>query len=109
MFPGFPPPDHAIRDLLTQNDGETVYFRMLHFFSVLFEKTTSLITNELKAKNRSQRITKFMEFMSEGQTGTSVGVKRQNFYENIAAVVESVSRIYVLNFIFLHLTEGENG
>lgn len=92
MFPGFPPPDHVIRDLLCQGDDETVYSRMLHFLSVLFEKTMSLIINELKgANNRSERITKFKEFMTDGQTFTRVGEMRKKFYEDIAAVVETVS------------------
>ncbi|KAH8992520.1 hypothetical protein EDB92DRAFT_1858291 [Lactarius akahatsu] len=82
---GFPPPDDAIRDLLTQVDENG----MLHFLIVLFEKTTRVITNELKgATTRSTRITKFREFMTEGQTMAGVGEKRQTFYNEIAAEVK---------------------
>ncbi|KAH8990142.1 hypothetical protein EDB86DRAFT_3104146 [Lactarius hatsudake] len=82
---GFPPPDDAIRDLLTQIDENG----MLHFLIVLFEKTTRVITDELKgASSRSERITKFREFMAQGQTMTGVGEKRRTFYDEIAAEVK---------------------
>ena len=79
-----------------------VYVRMLVFLSVLFEKTEKLITNELKeAENRSERITKFREFMSNGQTRASAGEQRKKFYRDVADSVEDVSRIYRLSFNFL--------
>ncbi|KAH9175259.1 hypothetical protein EDB89DRAFT_2092796 [Lactarius sanguifluus] len=82
---GFPPPDDAIRDLLTQIDENG----MLRFLTVLFEKTTGVITDELKgATSRSERITKFREFMTDGQTMASVGEKRRTFYKEIAAEVK---------------------
>ncbi|KAH9082179.1 hypothetical protein EDB83DRAFT_620620 [Lactarius deliciosus] len=82
---GFPPPDDAIRDLLTQIDENG----MFHFLTVLFEKTTRVITDELKgATSRSERITKFREFMTDGQTMASVGEKRRTFYNEIAAEVK---------------------
>ncbi|KAH9178638.1 hypothetical protein EDB89DRAFT_1927631 [Lactarius sanguifluus] len=88
---GFPPPDDAIRDLLTQIDENG----MLHFLIVLFEKTTRVITDELKgASSRSERITKFREFMTDDQTMTSVGGKRRTFYNEIAEAVVVVSRVY---------------
>ncbi|KAH8998873.1 hypothetical protein EDB86DRAFT_3075930 [Lactarius hatsudake] len=82
---GFPPPDDAIRDLLTQIDENG----MFRFLTVLFEKTTRVITDELKgATSRSERITKFREFMTDGQTMASVGEKRRTFYNEIAADVK---------------------
>ncbi|KAH9039905.1 hypothetical protein EDB84DRAFT_1019205 [Lactarius hengduanensis] len=82
---GFPPPDDAIRDLLTQIDENG----MFHFLIVLFEKTTRVITDELKgATSRSERITQFREFMTDGQTMASVGEKRRTFYNEIAAEVK---------------------
>ena len=111
MFPGFPPPDDAIRNLLTKtgsNDTNTIYSLMLHFLIVLFEETESVITEGLKgARNRSRRITKFREFMTAGQTMSSVGENRRNFYKKIAVIVESVSRIYRLDFMILPFTEDE--
>jgi hypothetical protein len=89
MFLGFPPPDNVIRDLLTKCDE----IGMLHFLIVLFERTTAVITNDLKeARSRSERITKFREFMKEGQSMAGVGEKRQDFYDEIAATVQAVSQ-----------------
>ncbi len=70
LFLGFLPPDDAIRNLLTKSDENG----MLHFLIELFQRTTSVITDDLKeARSRSERITKFREFMTNGQTMASVG------------------------------------
>jgi hypothetical protein len=104
MFLVFPPPDHVIRDLLTHCDNDG----MLHFLTVLFETTTTVITNDLKeARSRSERITKFREFMKEGQSTTGVGKKRRDFYTRIVVAVNAVSRICQSNFIFLHFAEED--
>jgi hypothetical protein len=83
---------------------------MLHFLCVLFERTIAVVTKEFKgARTRSERITRFRDFMSNGQTRASVGAKRKAFYEEIAAAVGRVSCFYRLIFyIFLHFTEDEN-
>ncbi|KAH9178630.1 hypothetical protein EDB89DRAFT_2239238, partial [Lactarius sanguifluus] len=81
---GFPPPDDAIRNLLTQSDKNG----MLKFLIVLFQMTTRVITNKLKeADSRSERIRRFREFMREGETMASVGEKRRKFYNEIALAV----------------------
>ncbi|KAH9175331.1 hypothetical protein EDB89DRAFT_2066689 [Lactarius sanguifluus] len=90
---GFPPPDDAVRDLLTQRDpvGENKTFvRSLHFLVALFQKAASVITNDLReASSRSERITQFRKFMTDGQTMASVGTKRLNFYKEIVDYVEN--------------------
>ncbi|KAH8988894.1 hypothetical protein EDB92DRAFT_2068305 [Lactarius akahatsu] len=95
---GFPPPDDAVRDLLTQRDpvGENKTFvRSLVFLVALFQRAASVITNDLKgASSRSERITQIREFMTSGQTMASVGTKRLNFYKEIVDYVEKVSYIY---------------
>jgi hypothetical protein len=66
---------------------------MLHFLFELFEKTSSVIVNDLKeATTPSERITQFREFMTAGQKMAGVGANRKKFYEEVAAAVESVSR-----------------
>jgi len=73
----------------------------------LFERTASALTKDLKEANgRSERITKFREFMTDGQTMADVGEKRQRFYNEIVDDVEA-SRVYRFDFIFLHFTEDE--
>jgi hypothetical protein len=96
IFLGFPPPDNAIRNLLTQRESDRtiVYSRMLHFLSVLFEKTRSVVIGFKEPKSRSECITNFRDFMTDGQTNDFVGAKRLSFYEDIARHVESVSRLY---------------
>jgi hypothetical protein len=96
IFLGFPLPDNVIRNLLTQRESDRtiVYSRMLHFLSVLFEKTRSVIIGFKEAKSQSERITNFRDFMTNGQTNDTVGAKRHSFYEDIARHVESVSRVY---------------
>ena len=107
---GFPPPDNAVRELLTKSDGSgesIAYTRSLHFLVALFERTASALTKDLKEANgRSERITKFREFMTDGQTMADVGEKRQRFYNEIVDDVEA-SRVYRFDFIFLHFTEDE--
>lgn len=92
----FPPPDDSIHSLLTKRDSyENVYFRSLHFLTALLEKTTKVITEDLKeADSRIMRITKFRDFMADGQTLERAGEKRRNFYEEIVNDVENVSHIY---------------
>ncbi|KAH9064242.1 hypothetical protein EDB87DRAFT_1680907 [Lactarius vividus] len=91
-FLGFSPPDDAVRDLLTQRDpvgGNKTFVRSLHFLVALFQRAASVITNDLKgASSRSERIRRFREFMTDGQTMTSIGTKRRNFYKEIVDYVE---------------------
>jgi len=107
LFPGFPPPDHAIRNLLTSSTKEKEEKTLMqHFLVVLFEKTQSILENELTdANNRSERITKFREYMRAGMDIESVGPGRQKFYDGIAEEVLAVSPVYLLTFVFLYFTE----
>ncbi len=107
MFPGFPPPDHAIRDLLTgskHEDSEKTL--MIHFLTVLFKKTKSVLES-IGANSRSERTTKFREYMTTGQNFERVGHQRQSFYEDIVCEVEEVCYVYHLTFVFLHFTENQ--
>ncbi|KAH9082164.1 hypothetical protein EDB83DRAFT_2547862 [Lactarius deliciosus] len=52
-------------------------------------RAASVITNDLKeASSRCERISRFREFMTDGQTMASVGGKRRNFYKEIVDDVE---------------------
>ncbi|KAF8271312.1 hypothetical protein EI94DRAFT_1720892 [Lactarius quietus] len=93
---GFPPPDVVIRDLLTAvgRSENMIYPRMLHFLFELLEKTSSVIADDLKGPTtRSQCIVAFREFMTIGQNSKGAGEKRQKFYDEIAAAVETRIRI----------------
>jgi len=109
MFPGFPPPDHAIHDLLTGSkkvDEEKSL--MIHFLTVLFEITKRVLETKLiGANNRSERTTRFRDFMTSGQNFKRVGPQRQSFYEDIVREVEEVSYAYRLTFVFSHFTEDQ--
>ena len=110
MVPGFPPPDHAIRDLLTESKKEDDEMTlMIHFLTILFEKTKRVLETDLiGANSRSERTTKFREYMTTGQNFERVGHQRQAFYEDIVHKVHEVSYLYRLTyFIFSHLIEDQ--
>ncbi|KAF8271301.1 hypothetical protein EI94DRAFT_1720854 [Lactarius quietus] len=89
---GFPPPDNAIRNLLTQGSND-IYLTMLHFLFELFEKTSSVITDDLKeVTTRSEQIKQFREFMTNGQSMNGTGKNRQKFYQEIAVAVDTRMR-----------------
>ncbi|KAI0255367.1 hypothetical protein BJV78DRAFT_1279535 [Lactifluus subvellereus] len=85
---GFPPPDIAVRNFLTQYDQKDPeiqrrsYSRASHFLLSLFDHTKDTIV-ALSADNKEDRIAKFREFMSNGQTFASAGKNRRNFYADI--------------------------
>jgi hypothetical protein len=109
-FLGFPPSDDSVRDFfITRDEAENIYLLSLCFFIALFEKTTRVLTEDLKmAKSRAARIASFRHFMTDGQTVEGgAGVKRRKFYKEIVEAAENVSHIYWLNFIFLYSTENE--
>jgi hypothetical protein len=117
MLLGYPPSDDSVRDLLTKGkSAKDAYICSLYFLLALLERTTRVITEDLKdAHDRSSRITKFREFMTEGQgqirqgqIRVSVGEKRRKYYQEVVNEVEDVSCIYGFNFIFLHFAENSN-
>jgi len=84
---GFPPPDDAVRDLLTKYECryDESYSRSLHFLAALFKRTVSVITVELKeARSRSERIRQFREFMTGGKTMAGVGERDGNFTRRLS-------------------------
>jgi hypothetical protein len=109
MSLGYPPPDVSVRNLLTTSKSAgDAYIGSLYFLLTLFERTTRVITEDLKdAPDRSTRITKFREFMTNGQNKDGVGEQRWKFYPEIVNEVENVSCVYGLSFICLHFTENE--
>ncbi len=101
IFPGFPPPDENIRDLLTvhgANAGEDKT-RMLRFLFVLFSETANVLEIELKVTgNRPACIAQFREYMTYGQQFREVGSKRREFYKRVVSAVEDVSFVSQLNY-----------
>ena len=91
---GFPPPDEKVRDFLTplnihDKDMENKsYNRACHFLYSLLIHTTKKI-KELGGKS-TDRIERFRQFMSEGQTFASVGDNRKKFYDEVVNQAEEV-------------------
>jgi hypothetical protein len=103
---GFPPPDVAARNFLTMFDKtdeeieDTSYKRAWHFLRSLFLHTTKTIS-ELGGDESTDRIQRFRQYMSEGQTFDSAGDKRKKFYLEVvrqATEATEVRRILVINF-----------
>ena len=103
IFLGYPPADVSVRDFLTaSNSAGDAYICSLWFLITLFARTTRVIKEDLKdAPDPSTRVTKFREFMADGQTKHRVGENRRKFYQEIVNEVENVSCIYGLNFMVL--------
>ena len=112
---GYPPSDGAVGDCLTECEddewAEDMYasdmsFSQSHrFLFALFKRTASVITIDLKeARSRSERITKFRKFMTDGQSMRGVGEKRRNFYKGIVNDV-AVSHIYRLKS-YSYISQG---
>ncbi|KAH8997240.1 hypothetical protein EDB92DRAFT_1395872 [Lactarius akahatsu] len=57
----------------------------------LFDKTRLVVTD--MAKSRSERITRFRDFMTDGQTMGSVGEKRRKFYDEIVVTVREAMKM----------------
>ncbi|KAI0247841.1 hypothetical protein BJV78DRAFT_1285209 [Lactifluus subvellereus] len=85
---GFPPPDVAVRDFLTQFDSydqnmqENSYSRACYFLFSLFVCAKDTITT-LGADDKKDRIVKFREFMSKGQKFGRAGENRRNFNADV--------------------------
>jgi hypothetical protein len=98
---GFPPPDEKVRDFLTlfHMQGEDMarksYNRACNFLCSLLIHTKKKI-EELGDESKD-RIERFREFMSEGQTLHSVGDNRKKFYHEVVNQAEEVRRIFVIN------------
>lgn len=108
---GFPLPDDDVREFLTsplcyanQKIHESSYIRARRFLRALFGVTTTTladlepILDDGGGVTRKNIITKFREFMSEGQLMNSSGEKQRNFYQ---AIVDEASRSSVRIPVFL--------
>jgi hypothetical protein len=92
---GFPPADVAVHVFLTKYDSDDPeiqqksYSRACHFLLSLFVHTADLVVT-LGADNKDDRIVKFREHMSKGQTFVTAGPDRLNFYANVVKRAQKV-------------------
>jgi hypothetical protein len=90
---GFPPADDAVRNFLTPCDTEEMqgqfYSRACHFLLSLFKHTKNKIIS-LGGNNRKDRIMRFREYMTKGQTFGRVGNDRRIFYNAVVADAQKV-------------------
>jgi hypothetical protein len=105
---GFPPADVAVRVFLTKYDSndpeiqQRSYSRACHSLLSLFVHTADLIVT-LGADNKDDRIVKFREHMSEGQTFVSVETSRLNFYVDVVKRAQEVRQILFFHFTLLRM------
>jgi hypothetical protein len=95
---GFPPPDDAVRDFITQDHNighEDAKSLVQHFLIALFIRTADTIKHFGKEKDKGGRIHDFRHFMLEGQRMHSVGPARREFYKGVVAHAQSVRNICV--------------
>lgn len=80
---GYPPPDGAVRNFLTASDikADEALCLVQHFLLALFKKTAETIKG--MGKDKVSRVRKFREFMSDGQSMSSVGPGRCKFYADV--------------------------
>ncbi|KAH9176091.1 hypothetical protein EDB89DRAFT_1882102 [Lactarius sanguifluus] len=99
----FPPADDTVRDFLTHVDKKNKTMHVLshsranHFFHALFLTTAGVVAG-FQVSNRAERIQYFRAFMSEGQSMSSSGPKRSQFYKDVIAKATKV-RHTVLKFL----------
>jgi hypothetical protein len=98
---GYPPPDEKVRDFLTpfeqphKDMEKRSYNRACNFLCSMLIHTKKKI-EELGGESKD-RIERFREFMSKGQTYHSVGDNRKKFYHEVVNQAEEVRRILVVN------------
>jgi hypothetical protein len=92
---GFPPADVAVRVFLTNYDSDDPeiqqksYPRACHFLLSLFVHTADLVVT-LGADNKDDRVVKFREYMSKGQTFVTAGTNRLKFYADVVKRAQKV-------------------
>ena len=93
---GFPPPDDAVRDFLTQDNNigyEDAKSLVRHFLIALFSRTAETIKRFGNKKDKASRIRDFRDLMSKDQRMHSPGSVRREFYKEVVAHAQSVRNI----------------
>ncbi|KAH9015313.1 hypothetical protein EDB84DRAFT_1567750 [Lactarius hengduanensis] len=94
---GFPPADDVVRDFLTHVDKKNKNMHVLslsranHFFHALFLTTAEVVAN-FHIRSRAKRIRHFRAIMSEGQSMSSSGPKRSQFYKDVITKATKIRR-----------------
>ena len=102
---GYPPANHAVRKFLANIDNDVdmdllSYIRVQHFLNALFRVTLDTVAS-FGASSRVEQVQRFYEFMSDGQTMNSSGLKRSQFYEDVVSMAKSVCHTILKFFTFV--------
>lgn len=82
---GYPPPDNAVRNFLTDktySSQEDVDAQMRCFLLALLKKAQAVVKNDISS-NQTERISNFREYMSRDQSMNRPGSARLSFYEDV--------------------------
>ena len=81
---GFPPADDNVSSYLTgARSPQSTLVLIKHFLIALFNETKEILKEEGMGLTPSERIAKFREYMSKGQTMGSPGTNRVEFYDRV--------------------------
>lgn len=102
-LPGYPPPDHAVRNFLLANGEHLEKTRanilLRCFFLALFDEAKKAI--EPIGHSKIERISNFRELMSKDQSMKSTGEGRQSFYRSVLTRAHEVGNRFLTVFVLL--------
>jgi hypothetical protein len=104
IFPGYPPPDHAVRDFLTKNGSkEESYHRASCFIDALFQHTDQTLRDLFHPQYRIDEVApRFREYMTMGQKVKEHNAFRRNFYDRVVQMAETfVAQSVSLLFLWM--------
>src|SRR5258708_25317217 len=97
---GYPPADDNVRSYLTEpRSPQSALVLIQHFLLALFNETKEILKGEGMGLTASERIVKFREYMSKGQTIGSPGTNRVDFYDRVITDARPVTCSFFISFI----------
>ena len=90
IFPGYPPPDHAVRDFLTKNGlKDESYHRASCFIDALFRHTDQILRDRFNSQCGIDEVAlQFRELMTVGQKMKEHNEFRRKFYDEVVQMAE---------------------
>jgi len=85
FIPGYPPPDHNVREFLTKSDSRiTAYQRTCAFMKALFEDVLRVLIEEgLEGEEQPVIASRFRAMMTDGQQFGAPNKFRKDFYDKV--------------------------
>ena len=95
--PGYPPPDHRVRDFLTHGDTDLeAYNRACAFLIALFNHTTATLEDHgLRGEDMITLASKFRALMTDGQKFHTPNAFRQKFSDRVVLDAAAILFPYV--------------